>query len=164
MIKTKDAYMTLKNHYKSSFNSIVTDVQNKFGVKVILNKNAEESFWLPSANAIVISGKSSWKRRVNFLLHEIGHVINDNAKGPVAKSIVMEHYSSSSRSKMHFVSVVNEELRAWNTGKEFAIKNKHGFDIVSYNKDTTNCLMSYVKYGLQNVYGENIDIDFINIE
>lgn len=164
MIKTKDAHMTLKNHYKSSFNSIVTDVQNKFGVKVILNKNAEESFWLPSANAIVISGKTSWKRRVNFLLHEIGHVINDNAKGPVAKSIVMEHYSSSSRSKMHFVSVVNEELRAWNTGKEFAIKNKHGFDIVSYNKDTTNCLMSYVKYGLQNVYGENIDIDFINIE
>ena len=63
--------MTLKNHYETSFNKIAQEAQDKLGVKVILNKKAEESFWLPSANTIVISGKTNWKRRVNFLLHEI---------------------------------------------------------------------------------------------
>ena len=156
--------MANKTLYQKSFELITQKIKQDYNVEVKVNYKAQQDFWLPGLNTIVINGNRSWKRRVNFLLHEIGHVINDNAKGPIAKSMVMHDYSSSSRSKLHFVSVVNEELRAWNSGKEFAIKNSFPFCIVSYNNDTTNCVMSYVKYGLQNVYGNDINIDYINIK
>ena len=156
--------MTKKTLYQKSFELIKQKVKEDYEVDIKINYKTDQDFWLPNLKTIVVSGKRSWKRRVNFVLHEVGHVINDNAKGPVAKSMVMHEYSSSSRSKLHFISVVNEELRAWNSGKEFAIKNSLPFCIISYNKDTTNCVMSYVKYGLQNVYGNEIDIDYINIE
>ena len=156
--------MAKKTLYQKSFELIKQRVKNDYEVDVKINYKTNQDFWLPNLKTIVVSGKRSWKRRVNFVLHEVGHVINDNAKGPAAKSMVMHEYSSSSRSKLHFVSVVNEELRAWNSGKEFAIKNSFPFCIISYNNDTTNCVMSYVKYGLQNVYGNEIDIGYINIE
>lgn len=150
--------------YQKSFELIREKAKEDYNVDVKINYKTDQNFWMPKLNTIIITGQKSWKRRVNFILHEIGHVINDNAKGPIAKSMVMHDYHSSSRSKLHFISVVNEELRAWNSGKEYAIKNELPFDIVSYNKETTNCVMSYVKYGLQNVYGNDINIDFINIE
>lgn len=150
------------NEYKNSFLITSRYLKEKHNIDVIL-KNIDNNFWFSHQNKIIISKKYRWKSRLNFLLHEAGHAINDKKEGLYAKSIAYAEYSNETfKSKSQFVSILNEEIRAWNTGKKLAVALSICYDIIEYNKQTTNCVMSYVKTGLSDLYRGDVDVSIIN--
>ena len=147
------------SNFKESFEYIEDYLLTNFNVKVKLSDKNETSMWFPNLNLIIIQDKFVWRNRLNILSHELGHVLLDRKSN--LKNVIPDMYFSSSRSKKQAVSMLNEEITAWNLGKEFLLENKIYFDPVSHNKTMNNCIMSYMKFCLQKVYGENIDIDII---
>lgn len=155
--------MENNNEYKASYFIVTQYLKERYDIEVVLKK-INNNFWFSQNKKIFISNKYPWKTRLNFLLHEAGHAVNDNKTGTYAKSISFSEYTNEKfRSKSQFVSILNEELRAWNTGKKLAIDLSIHFDIIDYNKQTTNCVMSYVKTGLSDLYRGDVDVDIIKI-
>ena len=62
------------------------------------------------------------------------------------------------RSKKNYVHVLNDEILAWNKGKEIAEMLYFELDSFRYEEYMTDCIMSYVKTGLQSVYGKEINV------
>ena len=62
------------------------------------------------------------------------------------------------RSKNDYVHTLNDEFLAWNTGKEIADSFHFELDYKQYDEYMTDCIMTYIKTGLQSVYGSNIDV------
>lgn len=149
----------ITKNFKESFEYIEKYLLNSFDVKVKLSNKTETSIWCPNLNLILVQDKFVWRNRVNILSHELGHVLLDRKSK--LKNVIPDMYFSSSRSKGQTVATINEELTAWNLGKEFLMDHKVYFDPISHNKVMNSCIMSYIKFGLQNIYGSNIDIDVI---
>lgn len=154
---------TNKNQYKDDFFILTQYLKDKHDINVVLKK-INNNFWFSSENKIIISTKPTWKSRLNYLLHETGHAINDKETGIYASSLAYDNYSQDFRSKKKLVFMLNEEIRAWNTGKKVAIDLNLKFDITTYNNQMTNCVMSYIKYGLIDIYKGDIVLDAVNIK
>ena len=56
---------------------------------------------------------------------------------------------------------LNEEILAWNYGKTIAKSLDIYIDNVIYENCMTDAIMSYIKSGLNKVYGKNINADII---
>lgn len=149
----------ITQNYKEGFCFLEEYLFNKHNIKVKISRNTETSAWFPRLNLIIIDEKMQWKNRLNTLSHELGHVLineNDSCKS------LFPNNNTTVKTKKQIVSTLNEEIMAWNFGKNFLIDNKIYFDIISFENLMTECVMSYVKNSLDEVYGKRIDVSYIS--
>jgi len=156
----------MSNQYKAGFNFLKLFLDKKYGVKVTQVSGAEDA-WYPAIKKIIINNDLQWRERLLALIHESGHVQIDLEADTVKNMKCTGSFSSYTdsnnvRSKKQLVHVLNEELMAWNLGKNLAVNLNIQFDNHRLEEITTRCIMSYVKHGLKNVYGKTIDVDVID--
>ncbi len=65
------------------------------------------------------------------------------------------------RSKKSYVHTLNEEILAWNYGKQLAKSLKLKINYLQLEEYMTDCIMSYVRSGLKSIYGDEINADII---
>tara|TARA_B100001989_G_scaffold238892_1_gene202705 strand:- start:292 stop:762 length:471 start_codon:yes stop_codon:yes gene_type:complete len=147
-----------KKLYKPGFDFLTLYLDNKYGVHTVL-KSFEEDAYYGHMRAIYINKNNHWRDRLIALIHESGHVQLDLEDGLVKnmKSNTAD-FLENIRSKKQFISLLNEEITAWNLGKKLANELNIFFDNRRLDEVSTNCIMSYVKSGLNDVYGKTIDI------
>lgn len=151
-----------KKIYEPGFNLLTSHLNIRYNLDVIL-KPFEEDAYYPSLDRIYINSNNHWRDRLIALIHEAGHVLIDFNHNEVKNmKSNLTSYSECIRSKKQFVSLLNEEISAWNVGKKLAIDLGIQFDHRRMDEVSTNCIMSYVKKGLQEVYGSTVDIDYID--
>ena len=112
-------------------------------------------------NLIYINQNLKYRERLFTLLHESGHALIDNKVRHKDVICFNKNTPHKIRSKKGFVHTLNEEILAWNYGKEIA--KSLGFKI-EYNKledYMTDCIMSYTRMGLKSIYGKEINADII---
>jgi len=149
----------ITQNYKEGFCFLEEYLLNKHDIKVKISRKAQTSAWFPRLKLIIIDEKMQWKNRLHTLAHELGHVlINEDSS---SKSL-FHNNNTTIKTKKQIVSTLNEEIMAWNLGKNFLIDNKIYFDITSFEHLMTECVMSYVKNSLDEVYGKRIDVSYIS--
>ena len=156
----------MSKQYKAGFNFLKLFLEKKYGIKVIQKSNVEDA-WYPSIRKIIINNDFQWRERLLALIHESGHVQidleSDTVKNMKCTGTFSSYVDSNNiKSKKQLVNVLNEELMAWNLGKNLAINLSIQFDNRRLEEMTTKCIMSYLKSGLKNVYGKRIDIDVVD--
>lgn len=151
-----------KKIYKPGFDFLTLYLKNKYNVDTIL-KYFEEDAYYGHIRSIYINKNNHWRDRLIALIHESGHVQLDlehelvkNMKSNTAD------FLENIRSKKQLVSLLNEEITAWNMGKKLANDLNIVFDNRRLDEVSTNCIMSYVKSGLKDVYGKTIDVSSID--
>lgn len=153
-----------KVDYKEQYYSLSDYLENIYCVDV-----KEEPFaidaWYPGLNLIKVNSNLKFRERFFTLLHESGHVVIDNDIRQ-KKSVICfsKNVPEAVRSKSSYVHSLNEEILAWNYGKSLVNTLKLEYEECKLEKYMTDCIMSYVKHGLNSVYGKVIDIDSIYIK
>ena len=156
----------MTNTYKEGFNFLKLFLKKKYDINVIQISGAEDA-WYPYIKKIIVNKDLQWRERLLALMHESGHVQidleNDSIKNMKCTGTFSSYTDSTKiKSKKQFVNVLNEELMAWNLGKNLAVSLNIQFDNHKLEEMSTKCIMSYVKAGLRNVYGKRIDIDVVD--
>ena len=156
----------MSKQYEAGFNFLKLFLETKYGIKVIQKPNVEDA-WYPSIKKIIINNDFHWRERLLALMHESGHVQidleSDTVKNMKCTGTFSSYIDSNNiKSKKQLVNVLNEELMAWNLGKNLAVNLNIQFDNRRLEEITTKCIMSYVKSGLKNVYGKRINIDVVD--
>ena len=151
-----------KHLYKPGFDFLSLYLENKYKIDVVLKPFVEDAYY-SHIRAIFINKNNHWRDRLIALIHEAGHVqlhleddLVKNMKSNTAD------YFESLKSKQQLISLLNEEITAWNLGKKLSNDLNIVFDQKRLDEVSTNCIMSYIKTGLNNVYGKTIDIQVID--
>ena len=151
-----------KEKYEPGFNFLATYLHYKYKVNTVL-KAFEEDAYYSGANLICINKNNHWRDRLIALIHESGHVQLELGEEAIRNMKVNNStYYSNVNSKKQFISLINEEITAWNLGKQLATSLNIKFDAIRLDEVSTNCIMSYLKTGLQEVYGKRINIEIID--
>ena len=156
----------MTNTYKEGFNFLKLFLKKKYNINVVQISGAEDA-WYPYIRRIVVNKDLQWRERLLALMHESGHVQidleDDSVKNMKCTGVFTEYKDSTKiRSKHQFIHLLNEELMAWNLGKNLAISLNIEFDSRKLEEMTTKCIMSYVKSGLNSVYGSRINVDIVD--
>ena len=148
--------------YKPGFDFLSYYLEKKYKVITRL-KPFEEDAYYSHIKVIYINKNNHWRDRLIALIHESGHVQLDLEDGLVKNmKSNTSMYSENVRSKKQLVSLLNEEITAWNLGKKLANDLNIEFDNYRLDEVSTNCILSYIKSGLNDVYGKTIDVSEIN--
>ena len=150
------------NKYKNYFHEISNYLNNNLDIVVVLTYNSDGDFWFPALRRILINKNNQWRERYYALLHESGHARLDIESEKMRSMKMVDQFKENIRSKKDFVSLLNEEILAWNIGKSLAFQLGHDINSEKYNKTKTSCIMSYVKAGLKDLYKSEVNVDIIN--
>ncbi len=145
---------------KSQFIMLRNFLKKEHNIKVQMFPDTEDA-WYPNLNLIRINKNLKWRERFFVLLHEAGHALIDNDHSVKKKTCFNKNRPERVRSKKQYVHVLNDEILAWNKGKALAEELYFELDNYSYEEYMTDCIMSYVKTGLQSVYGKEINVSTI---
>jgi len=144
--------------YKENYANLKKYISKKYKIKIVYN-NLKYNFFNNSFKIISIYNKLSYKNKYYVLIHEFGHYLTFiKNKENLYKNI------NNEKSKITFVNTVTNEINAWQNGKYFVLKHNFHFNDNHFEKFSTQCIMSYVKNGLKNVYNNKINIDIIDIK
>jgi hypothetical protein len=143
--------------YKSQFIVLKNLLKKEHNIKVQMFAGTEDA-WYPKLNLIRINKNLKWRERFFVLLHESGHALIDTDQKVKKRTCFNKNRPENVRSKKHYVHILNDEILAWNKGKELASKLCFELDSFRYENYMTDCIMSYVKTGLQSVYGKEINV------
>ena len=143
--------------YKSQFIMLKNFLKKEHNIKVQMFPGTEDA-WYPKLNLIRVNKNLKWRERFFVLLHESGHALIDTDQNVKRKTCFNKNRPEYVRSKKNYVHVLNDEILAWNKGKELAEKLYFELDNFRYEEYMTDCIMSYVKTGLQSVYGREINV------
>ena len=146
--------------YKKYFYDLEAYINKKYNVNIFLSYNSQDA-WFPKLKLIMINKDNQWRERYFSLLHESGHVILDMGSMTTKYMKMESDIKENIRSKKDLVNTLNEEILAWNLGKNLSFEMFHEIDTKKYNEIKTGCIMSYIKSGLNDVYKCKIDIDII---
>lgn len=146
--------------YKDQFYILVNHLQNNFNVKVI-QKPFEDDAWYPNLNMIRINQNLKYRERLFTLLHESGHMLIDNNVKSKGILCFNKNMPWKVKSKANFVQLMNEEILAWNYGKEMAEALGFKYSIAKLDEYMTDCIMSHVRNGLNCLYGNEINANII---
>ena len=147
--------------YKNYFYELESYINKKYNVKVSLSYDTQD-FWFPKLKLIMINKNNQWRERYFSLLHESGHVILDMGSMTTKYMKMQSDIKENIKSKKDLINELNEEILAWNLGKNLSFEMFHEIDTSKYNEIKTGCIMSYIKSGLKDIYRSKIDIDVIN--
>ena len=150
----------LPTTYKKYFHELIDYLDSNHNVKVIQKPGVDDA-WYPMLNLIYIDQNLKYRERLFSLLHETGHALIDNKVR--VKDVLCFNKSTPCRirSKKGFVHTLNEEILAWNYGKEIAKNLKFDLEYNKLEDYMTDCIMSYTRMGLKSIYGNKINADII---
>jgi len=117
------------------------------GISVSFSSKEDDGTYDLGARTITLSSRSSPERVLHYALHECGHAI-------IGQRLPGERYgfgySHATAKKMYKVSnkidILDEELGAWEHGRELAKKLGVKIDILSYNATRNEKIMTYMKW------------------
>ena len=118
--------------------------------------------WYPLLGLITVNSNLKYRERFFTLVHEAGHAIIDNEVRRRNSICFNKNSPESIRSKKSYVHTLNEEILAWNYGKQLISDLRLAYDIEKFENYMTDCIMSYIKSGLSSIYGKNINISTVN--
>lgn len=150
----------LPETYKKYFYLLTDFLETEKNVKVMQTPNAEDA-WYPHLNLIKINKNLQYRERLFTLLHEAGHCIIDNEIRYKDVLCFNKNSPHKIRSKKGFVHTLNEEILAWNYGKELARSLNFKIDFDRFEEYMTDCIMSYTRSGLTSIYGNEINAHII---
>ena len=127
--------------YKNYFYELKSHVSKKYNVTVSLAYNTDDS-WFPKLKLIMINKDNQWRERYFSLLHESGHVILDMGSMTTKYMKMEKDIKEFTKSKKDLVNTLNEEILAWNLGKNLSFEMFHEIDTNKYNEIKTGCIMS----------------------
>lgn len=150
----------MTSNYKQYFYTLIDFLQKEKNVEVIQKPGAEDA-WYPHLNLIRINNNLQYRERLFTLLHEAGHAIIDNDIRYKDVLCFNKNTPHKIRSKKGFVHTLNEEILAWNYGKELAKTLGFKIDFIRLEEYMTDCIMSYTRSGLTSIYGDEINANII---
>lgn len=150
----------MTSNYKQYFYTLIDFLQKEKNVEVI-QKSGIEDAWYPHLNLIRINNNLQYRERLFTLLHEAGHAIIDNDIRYKDVLCFNKNTPHKIRSKKGFVHTLNEEILAWNYGKELAKTLGFKIDFIRLEEYMTDCIMSYTRSGLTSIYGDEINANII---
>lgn len=153
----------LPKTYKKYYKTLVDYLLDTYKIGVIEQYNAEDA-WYPNLNLIYINKNLKYRERLFCLLHESGHAIIDNdirRENVLCFNKNIPHYI---RSKKNYVHTLNEEILAWNYGKQLMKTLEFKVEENKLEEYMTDCIMSYVKQGIISLYGKNVNAESIRIK
>lgn len=146
--------------YKNQFYILTKYIKDNYFVDVIQKPYAEDA-WYPQLRVIRINQNLKYRERLLSLLHEAGHMIIDTQIKRKGVICFNKNMPWNVRSKKGFVHLMNEEVLAWNYGKELAEHLDFHYDKEYLDEYMTDCLMSHVRNGLNSLYGSEIKANII---
>tara|TARA_Y100001958_G_C20904520_1_gene325249 strand:- start:5 stop:478 length:474 start_codon:yes stop_codon:yes gene_type:complete len=150
--------------YKDQFYGLVDYLEKFYFVKVKQQPYAEDA-WYFNLNLITINSNLKFRERFFTLLHESGHVILDSDIKTKKSSICFnKNVPDNVRSKSAYVHNINEEILAWNYGKSLVNTLNYKYEEEKLEEYMTDCIMSYIKSGLNSVYGKEVNVSAIRIK
>jgi len=153
-----------KINYKNQFYNLVDYLESFYYVKVKQDAFVEDA-WYFNLNLITINSNLKFRERFFTLLHEAGHVIIDSDIRAKNSAICFnKNVPDYVRSKSSYIHILNEEILAWNYGKSLVNKLNYSYEEDKLEAYMTDCIMSYIKSGLNSVYGKVIDVSAIHIK
>ena len=153
-----------KIDYKYQYYKLFDYLEDFYNVKIQQTPFASDA-WYPCLNLIKINSNLKFKERFFTLLHESGHVIIDSDIRHKYSAICFnKNVPDSVRSKTSYVHNLNEEILAWNYGKSLANTLMLEYEEEKLESYMTDCIMSYVKSGLNSLYGKTVDVGAIHIK
>jgi hypothetical protein len=147
----------LPSTYKKYYNILTSHLIETYNVGIIEKAYAEDA-WYPNLNLIYINKNLKYQQRLYSLLHEGGHAIIDNSIRQKNVLCFNKNTPHNVRSKKNYVHTLNEEILAWNYGKQLVKSLGFKIDEAKLDEYMTDCIMSYVKSGLESVYGKEINV------
>jgi len=99
---------------------------------------------------IVINSQLKPEIRLYRLLHEIGHILISHRKNYKQKFGCYAASPKDLQKNINKLCVVEEEFVAWDRGLQLARKQNISINEARFNKDKTQCLMSWVKWAAGN--------------
>jgi len=146
--------------YKKQFYILTNYIKENYAVNVI-QKPYEEDAWYPQLNMIRINQNLKYRERLFTLMHETGHMIIDNRVKRKGVICFNKNMPWTVRSKKSFVHLMNEEILAWNYGKELVEHLDFTYGKEELDAYMTDCIMSHVRNGLKSLYGKEINAEII---
>jgi hypothetical protein len=146
--------------YKKYFHQLVNHLYNEHNIKVVQKPGVDDA-WYPMLNLIYINQNLKYRERLFSLLHEAGHSLIDNQIRHKDILCFNKNTPHKIKSKKGFVHTLNEEILAWNYGKELAHSLNFKLDCIKLEDYMTDCIMSYTRMGLKSIYGSEINADII---
>ncbi len=146
--------------YKKYFYQLVNHLNDEHNIKVVQKPDIDDA-WYPMLNLIYINQNLKYRERLFTLLHEAGHSLIDNQIRHKDILCFNKNTPHRIRSKKGFVHTLNEEILAWNYGKELAKRLEFKLEYNKLEDYMTDCIMSYTRMGLKSIYGSEINADII---
>lgn len=153
-----------KIDYKNQYYKLFNYINECYNIK-IKEKPCSSDAWYPHLNLITINSNLKYRERFFTLMHESGHAIIDNDIR-VKKSDIFfnKNLPDKVTSKVSYIHSLNEEILAWNYGKSLVNSLNLEYNEKKLEEYMTDCIMSYVKSGLNSVYGKTVDVSSIYIK
>ena len=130
-----------------SFHKVVDWLKFHYNVDVVFDKKLETQY-IPQECRIIINNRYIGPRkRLYFLLHEIGHVIILSRPEEYGEKF-SKSWNIFSRGIQARVETIKEEIVAWELGAETAKMLDVEVDMEYYNKYAAEKLMTYLKWAV----------------
>jgi len=150
-------------NYKDQYFKLQDYLSKYYNIKIKLQPDVTDA-WYPFLNLIMINSNLKYRERFFTLLHESGHAILDHDVKHLNVLCFSKNTPDNIRSKSSYVHNLNEEILAWNYGKDLSRKIGLVYEEDKLENYMTDCIMSYTKHGLESLYGKNVDVDSIYIK
>lgn len=147
--------------YKNQFYILVDYLKNNHNVKVIQKPN-EEDAWYPHLKMIRLNQNLKYQERFFVLLHEAGHMLIDTSIKDMNAICFNKNRPWNVRSKKTFVHLLNEEILAWNYGKDLVNRLSFKYNNDKLDEYMSDCIMSHVRAGLNSLYGKQMNAKIIH--
>ena len=133
------------------FYKIVENWAYNRGFKVVEEQNGTNSVYINSF-LITINASQGLENRLFSLLHECGHILlcQNEKRYKEAFPGVWNGIQDKRKSRSRFfrVSVVEEEMMAWNEGLKLAKDLNIDINEDKWNKHKTDCLYTYLRWAV----------------
>ena len=150
-----------KINYEDQYYFLKCFMEDNYNV-IIRQESYSDDAWYPLLDLITINSNLKFRERFFTLVHESGHAIIDTDVRKLKGTCFNKNSPDAIRSKKSYVHNLNEEILAWNYGKQLISNIGLAYDEEKFEEYMTDCIMSYVKSGLDSIYGKNIDVSSIN--
>lgn len=127
----------------------LSEAVREFGYEIVEQTDTEDRVE-HQERVVYINSRSHPETRFYTLLHEYGHIeISETAAVEFAADHPMYIHADdgrSARTSAYKVSLLAEEIEAWKRGRWFARNESLYVDDVKYDKNMTDCVMSYIDW------------------